>query len=170
MTSPFEELEYLAEFLPEEGESVLVTRRRGELVCESYQEPRDNSEPRLEGISDSTQYGRLLHARTRMSTSYWPIVGVAVLVAYWSCLAVHLITGLGWSGWYLDVGICLVTACAVFMLVHLQNWKRFEVDVLPAIHQVLADSDMDRYELLTALQQHRELRPLVWYLSRWSGN
>ena len=36
MNNPYEDLEYLAEFLPEEGESVIVTRRRGQLVCESY--------------------------------------------------------------------------------------------------------------------------------------
>jgi hypothetical protein len=36
MFTPFEELEHLAEYLPDEGESVLITRKDGELVCTEW--------------------------------------------------------------------------------------------------------------------------------------
>ena len=55
MNSPFEELEYLADYLPDEGEAVIVVRKDGELVCEAFQR-----EKYQEGITDPEFYGRLI--------------------------------------------------------------------------------------------------------------
>ena len=67
MNNPYEDLEYLAEFLPEEGESVIVTRRRGQLVCESYFETHATP-PAQAGLIDREFYGRLTTIETSLQT------------------------------------------------------------------------------------------------------
>ena len=63
MSTPFEELEYLSDYLPEEGESVIVTRRAGELVCESGPGGRYG-----DGLLDPELYGRLVQWNLRLSS------------------------------------------------------------------------------------------------------
>ncbi|MBT5020721.1 MAG: hypothetical protein HON04_18470, partial [Planctomicrobium sp.] len=61
MFSPFEELEYLAEYLPEEGEMVLLTRESGDLVCKPWKE-----NDLREGISETHLYGFLVQANDQL--------------------------------------------------------------------------------------------------------
>ena len=61
MFTPFEELEYVAEYLPEEGESVLISRKDGELVCQPWR-----TEGLRDGIEEAPLYGLLVQA--------WPVV------------------------------------------------------------------------------------------------
>src|SRR5579872_7257162 len=103
MTTPFEDLEYLADYLPDEGEAVIVARRGGELICE----PLRQDSPQERAL-DAELYGRLVQANERLNAvGALPIWGAALL-CFSLCVAVHKFTGIGWSGWYIDLGIALL--------------------------------------------------------------
>lgn len=188
MKSPFEELEYLVDYLPDEGEAVVVSRRRGELVCESYREekpqpvvtpsipvpapiastPSTPAKIKLPGITDAALYGRLLQANERLKGCVWTYVWPWVLGVYWVCVACHWLTDSGISGWYLDLGIGLIISIGALAWIQYQQWKLFHMEILPVIERQLAERETNKYMLLAQMKQHPELKLLVTVLSRWT--
>ena len=92
MSTPFEELEYLADFLPEEGESVIVSRNHGELVCENFQKERP-----LDEMASPEFYGHLVHANERLNSLVARPVWISTLAWFWVCVLIHKVFGLGWG-------------------------------------------------------------------------
>jgi len=162
MFTPFEELEYLAEYLPEEGESVVVTRRHGELVCEAGQ--RDCQR---QALLDSALYGRLVQANERLTaTGVFPTCS-SVLLAFWGCAAVHKLGGVGWQGWYLDLGILLAIFFGCLAWVRARQSRLFHQEIRPMLTWQLRKSRTDAFALLGEVRRHPELRTLMNELWRW---
>ena len=162
MFTPFEELEYLAEYLPDEGETVLVTRRGGELVCEPYQ--RDAAKP---VISDTAFYGRLVQANERLAAAAMLPVCSTVLLTFGACVAVHKLTGIGWNGWFLDVGLTLVAFVACGVWIRIRRVRLFQTAIRGMLSRQLRITRGNSYTLLGEMRPHPELTTLAKELYRW---
>jgi hypothetical protein len=155
MGTPFEELEYLSDFLPDEGESLVVSRRGGELVCQPLE--RDGGR---EGVSDGELYGRLVLANERLA-------GLAA-VPVWSCLgacfalcaAFHELTGIGWSGWYVDAAIAFFSALGCSTWIAHRRRRLYRKSIGPMLEAQFRNRDLNRFALVGSIRQHSELRTL----------
>lgn len=161
MASPFEELEYLVDYLPAEGEAVLVRRRGGELVCEAYQRearPGPPLEPEL--------YGRLVQANERLAACAIVPIWTCLLVLFWSCVAVHYVARLDWHGWVYDA--ILATTLLPICVVWIRRRQRtvFRKQVWPMFDWQVRRRGVDRYAVLGLMRQHNELNTLANELSR----
>ncbi|NOX55680.1 MAG: hypothetical protein GXP27_14820 [Planctomycetes bacterium] len=162
MFTPFEELEYLAEYLPEEGESVIVTRRHGELVCEPY-----HQEEKKPVLADPALLGRLIQANERLkAVAAIPLVA-SLLLAYCGCVAVHYVIGIGWSGWSIDVGVILLVGLACWNWIRARQSRLFRLVIRPMLTWQLRKNHGDAYTLLAEARSRPELRVLVNELWRW---
>jgi hypothetical protein len=123
MFSPFEELEYLADYLPEEGETVLISREAGELVCQPWLQ-----EDFRDGIDDSRLYGRLVQANERLHNAGAMPIWVTLMGLVWLAILLHGAIGLGWSHWYVVPGLGLPALFGCF------HWIRFPAaSTVPAV-------------------------------------
>ncbi len=167
MNSPFEDLEYLADFLPEEGESVIVSRRRGQLVCESYSEPTPFS-PAPTGRIDRELFGRMTTMNTRLRNLQIGPILVTLLSCYWLCVIMHRFFALGWAGWYLDLGLALLMGVSCYLYVQFRQRKYFLEMVCPLMKQLMMDHQLEKYSLIAYLAQHRNLSTLACAFTRWT--
>jgi hypothetical protein len=167
MLNRFEELEYLADYIPDEGEAVVVTRRNGELICEPARgDVREVSEPPSISL-DPQLYGRLVQANERLNAvGAWPIFA-SVTVWFWSCVAVHVLSGLGWHAWFLHVGLALPVAFGCHLWIRRRQERLFRTEIRPIVARLLHERDVDRYVVLGAMRQRPELRTLLDDMARW---
>jgi hypothetical protein len=165
--NPYEDLEYLAEFLPEEGESVIVTRRRGQLVCETFFESMPQTASQT-GLVDRELYGRLATLDAKMRVLWQTPVVMTVLATYWACVTLHRGLGLGWNGWYLDVGLMLIAGVACLRFIQRRQRRYFLTQVCPALQKWMIDYQIDKYSLIAWLTTHRNLVTLRHALTRWT--
>ncbi len=161
MSTPFEELEYLADFLPDEGESVLVSRSQGELVCENFQKDRS-----LDEMASPEFYGHLVHANERLNSLVARPVWIGTLVWFWVCVLIHKSFDLGWGGWYLDLGLGLVAMAASYAAIRLRQDHYFKQEVRPTLNRQMYGSNLSKYALVGVIRQRPELRTLLNTLSR----
>lgn len=161
MSSPFEELEYLSDYLPEEGEAVIVSRRGGELICEALP-----AESNRDLLADSEFYGRMVFANERLvSQGAFPI-WTCVLGCFWICVGLHLTFGLGWNGWYFDAGVALSLLLVCFLWIRRRQTTLFYREIRPMLSVQLRRRMADRYSVIGSMRQHPELRTLLDVLSR----
>jgi hypothetical protein len=163
MHTPFEDLEYLADFLPEEGEAVVVTRRHGELVCRPLQE-----ESFREGVTDAELYGRLVLANERLNACGTIPLWIGALVALVLCLAYHEFTGIGWEGWYVDASIAFFAGLGAFTWIGMSRRRIFERDIRPMLEDQVRRRGINRYALIGSIRQHAEMRTLLDDIARWT--
>ncbi len=161
MSTPFEELEYLADFLPDEGESVIVSRSQGELVCENFQKDRA-----LDEMASPDFYGHLVHANERLKSLVARPIWISTLVWFWVCVLIHKIFKLGWSDWYLDLGLGLVAMAASYAAIRLRQDRYFKQEVRPTLNRQMYGSNLSKYALVGVIRQRPELRTLLDTLSR----
>ena len=166
MTTPFEELEYLAEYLPDEGEAVVVRRQFGELICEAYQ--RERSDRSRDSMGDPELYGRLVHANERLNAQGTLPLWATILLLFWGCVAIHQTFNLGWSGWFYDFGLSLVAGVLCYLWIRKRQREYFDDQVQSMLTWQLKRREIDRYALIGLIRQHAELRTLLDQLSRTS--
>jgi hypothetical protein len=161
MNTPFEDLEYLADYLPDEGESVVLTRRDGELVCQSV---AASSAP--EGISDAELYGRLVLSNERL-------VALA-LVPVWSCLlgglavggALFHFSGLGLEAWYVALGLAALASLVGSSWTVVRRRKLFQRAIRPMLENQMRRRRCSPFLMIGAVRQHPELACLLTELVR----
>ncbi len=164
MFTPFEELEYLAEYLPEEGESVIVSRRHGELVCEPFVR-EDVTSRRL--LDDPVLTGRLIQANERLrSVSVFPVVASA-FVTYLAAVVLAEVVGVGWSGWYWYLGLVGAGLVGTAAWVRRRRCRLFRSLIRPMLTWQLKRHHADAYALLAEVRGQPELRALADELWRW---
>lgn len=156
MFSPYEELEYLADYLPDEGESVVVTRRGGELVCEPHQPIG-----RIDALADPEFYGRLVHANERLTSLGSRPMWTTAIGLFWGCVFVHLGLGLGWQYWFVDVGLTLAAAVGCFRWIRRRQRQYYREKIQPSLEGEMVWRSIDRYVLMGALRQRGELRAML---------
>lgn len=162
MLSPFEELEYLSDYLPDEGESVVVSRRAGELVCEPYE-----TDSLREGIADARLYGVLVQANERLNSLGALPIWCTVIGFLWACAALALSGWLQWNHWYLipSVGLILLPACIGW--IRFRQHRLFLREILPMLDGMMRVRRIDPYAFLGAVRQHEEMRTLLDEMIHW---
>jgi hypothetical protein len=162
MLTPFEELEYLAEFIPDEGESVMISRQGGELHCEPVGDDDFRS-----GVEDVELYGRLVQANERLNaqgsvplwTTAFALVAVAILI--------YRIVGLGWSEWYLFPALGLAALFGCFHWIRARQRRLFDLTIRPMLQREAMARHVTLYALMAGVRQHAEFRTLLDELVRW---
>lgn len=161
MSTPFEELEQLADFLPEEGESLVVSRRDGELVCQPVY-----AESYRDGIADAELYGRLVLANERLNglnaVPFWS----CFLAAVGLCLALFEWTEFGWNQWYLSVAVGAIAVLSGSTWAAYRRRKFYREGVRSMLDSQMRRRHLSRYALVGAIRQHPELSTLLDELSR----
>lgn len=164
MFTPFEELEYLSEYLPEEGECVLVTRQDGELHCTEWHGDRLR-----DGIDDASLYGLLVQCNealnARATLPLWA-TGVGV---FWLLTVAFVVGGLGWDRWFLVPGAGLTGLWMCFLWIRLRQRWTFQSQLLPRIQAAVRARQIDVSSLLAGMRQHAELRTLLDQFAQSQG-
>jgi hypothetical protein len=165
MFSPFEELEHLAEHLPDEGECLLISRRDGELVYEPFR--RDDLR---DGVDEANLYGRLVQANERLNSLGTFPIWVSALFFVTCSVVGHATFGNSWPVWYWYMLPLLgvFTLCGCF---HWIRWRQeivFQTELLPSLRVELRRRKIDAFSLISGVQQHPELRTLLQELVRWA--
>ncbi|WP_092053970.1 hypothetical protein [Planctomicrobium piriforme] len=163
MFSPFEELEYLADYLPEEGEAVLITRESGELVCKPYA-----ANDLRDGVDDAELYGLLVQSNERLNRRGLLPLWLAATVIFFSAIILHGILGLSWHRWYLIPGVTILTLYGSLFWIRVRRNRLFRSEILPVIMRELGRRRIRPYSLLAGVRQHGELRTLMDELIRWT--
>lgn len=167
MNNPYEDLEYLAEFLPEEGESVVISRRRGQLVCESYFEPMSGYTPQ-QSLVDRELYGRLAVVNARLQAQWQTPALITALLFYWLSVASYRLAGLNWSAWQHGLGLAIVMAFACYVYVQWSTRRYFVSQVCPQLQKWMSEHQLDKYTLIAWLTMHRNLSALRRALTYWT--
>lgn len=163
MFSPYEELEYIADYLPEEGETVLVSRESGELVCK----PWGRGDLR-DGIDDAELYGFLVKSNEQLSIVGSLPLWAGVLSLVWLAIFVHGIVGLGWEQWFLVPGISFLTMYGCFQWIRQRQAAHFRAKVLPMLMKELEQRRIPYLALVAGVRQHGELRTLLDEMVRFT--
>lgn len=163
MFSPYEELEYLADYLPDEGEVVLVTRESGELVCKPW-----NQNDLRDGIADTPLYGFLVQSNERLEAAKGTPIWVCSVGLVWLSILFHGALGLGWNYWFLVPGTMFLTAFGCRQWIHYRQQKYFQKAVLPRLQEELRRRRIPFYSLLAGIRQHEEFRTLLDEIVHWS--
>lgn len=163
MFSPYEELEYLSDYLPEEGEKILITRQSGELVCRPV-----GADDLRDGIDDSDLYGQLVQANERLHTAGTFPLWATLMSIVWLAILLHGVAGLGWKHWFVVPGLALPMLYGGFHWIRYRQLLCFRNEVLPSLRQELSIRSISRYSLIAGVRQHGELRTLLDELVRWS--
>lgn len=156
MSTPFEELEYLSEYLPDEGESVLISRKDGELVCQAA-----GADGLRDGIDEAELYGLLVECNERLSMRAAQPLWVTSLVTFSGLVVLFTLGGLGWSSWFVIPGAILLGLWICYAWIRMRQLRLFTRDLRPRIDAALADRHISRHSLIAGLRQHVELRTLL---------
>lgn len=162
MLSPFEELEYLSDYLPEEGEAVIVSRSAGELRCEPFQ-----TESLREGISDPRLYGVLVQGNERLNALGALPIWTSLISFFWLCAGLGISGWLTWQQWFFVPGVALVLLPACIAWIRARQQRLFTREILPLLEGVMRAHRMDPHAFLGAVRQHPEMRTLLDELIRW---
>jgi hypothetical protein len=239
MATPFEELEYLADQLPEEGESIIVTRMYGELVCQQYVEetvlrrssnhnqagnfnqtngnpapanqnsgstpnPQSGGTPGLsshfpgaqtggsifrvdragshqtsntgphvkpvktDGVSDQQTYGQLLQIRERMDQIFWNNLWPWSIFIYWSCVLCNYTLDGTKNPWLIYSGVIIIGTALAMSWARYRLWKYFQHHAYPILREIVCSGPYDKFQLITAMKQHPELKSVVKALCQWT--
>jgi len=163
MNTPFEDLEYLADYLPDEGEAMLVSRRDGELVCEPFAQ-----ETGREGIADPEFYGRLIQASERLSMQSTLPLWVCLIGCFWGCVALHMLTGIGWVGAFFDIGLVMMALMGGYCWIRYRHQNMFRQEIRPMLEREIRRRSLQKYAVIGAIRQHPEMRSLMDELSLWT--
>ncbi|HTI50974.1 MAG TPA: hypothetical protein VL475_08485 [Planctomycetaceae bacterium] len=161
MNTPFEDLELLADFLPDEGESVMVSRRDGELVCEPL-----HDEGFRNGIADAELYGRLVLANEQLSSLNAVPFWTCLLAGFGTCVAFFELTNVGWNGWYVGLGVAALAALTGSFWAMQRRRRYFQTRLRGMIENQIRRRHLSRCMLIGAIRQHPELSILLDELSR----
>ncbi|MEZ6067310.1 MAG: hypothetical protein R3B90_16765 [Planctomycetaceae bacterium] len=165
MLTPYEELEYLAEHLPGEGEVLVVTRQEGELHCQALQR---NS--LREGIEEVELYGRLVQANERLNArGTFPLWAAALGTAAFA-LTVFPLFDLGWGQWFLLPAFGMFALFLGFYWIRSRQRQLFEREIRPMLLRELMVRNITPHELMAAVRQHPEFRTLLDELVNWEPN
>jgi hypothetical protein len=165
VNTPYEELEYVAEFLPEEGEAIVLVRRNGDLVCEPFQ--KDQIRPALSNQVEF--FGHLVQANERLwALAVYPVWCCAALFLL-TCILVHKLTWIGWSGWYWDVGIGLLTIGICYIWIRFRRSRYFHNQLQPMLVQHMRRCSIEKYSLIGDVRKEAKLKSLMAEMWRWEA-
>jgi len=154
--SPFEELEYLAEYLPDEGESVLISRKDGELVCQAC-----GAEGLRDGIDDAELYGLLVECNERLSMRAAHPLWVCCFVTFAGLVAIFTVGGLSWSSWFLVPGAVFLSLWVCYSWIRSRQMQLFMRELRSRVAAALEERSIETHALIAGMRQHPELRTLL---------
>lgn len=163
MFSPFEEIELLADSLPDEGETLLVTRHDGQLVCKPV--PKDSMR---EGIENSELYGFLVKSNERLHDQGLLPMWASSISYVWAAILVFAYFQLQWAHWYLLPALAFPLLCGTFVWIRVRQQNYFLRQIVPALVRELNAREIHPNSLIAGVRQHSELRTLLDELIRWN--
>lgn len=177
MRTPYEELEYLANYLPDEGESVVVTRRSGDLIVErpsaleermrQSQPPELDTEPSEGAEIDNREFdGRLIQADARLRRLATMPTWVIAITSFWLCSAMHLILA-STLAWTLSAGVVIAAFPAIAFWVRVRRSRLFRSEIRAMLAWQLRRCRLDRFATMSKMQGRPELRHLLSEMTRW---
>lgn len=174
--SPYEEIETIADFLPEEGQSITLTRRKGQLVVDDVtQKNRQQdalTQERLrqakQRVAEETLFGHLVQANERLQNFSIKNFLFAILLTY--ATSMGLSWYLGWESMNAGVvvGVTLTILAGFVLNERNEVKKRFVYQVCPELDRVLTERNIDKFHLLGMMKNHKDLAPLARAISRWT--
>jgi len=156
MATPFEELEYLSDYLPDEGESVLISRKDGELVCQACP-----SEGLRDGIDEAELYGLLVECNERLSMRAAQPLWFTGFATFAFLTGVFTLGGLGWSSWFLVPGAVFIALWVCYSWIRRRQLQLFARELRPQILIAIEDRNIETHALIAGMRQHVELRTLL---------
>lgn len=156
MSTPFEELEYLSEYLPDEGESVLISRKDGELVCQAC-----GAEGLRDGIDEAELYGLLVECNERLSMRAAQPLWATSLLTFSGLVALFTAGGLSWSSWFVVPGAIFLALWVCYSWIRTRQLRLFTRELRPRIDAAIVDRNITLHSLIAGLRQHVELRTLL---------
>ena len=156
MFTPFEELEHLAEYLPDEGESVLITRKDGELVCTEW-----SSGELRDGIDEAALYGLLVQCNEALNARATLPLWATGVGTCWTLAALIVSGGLNWDRWYVVPGLAMSALWLCFAWIRYRQRRLFTEHIRPRIAAAVYERGLDLCSLLAGIRQHAELRTLL---------
>ena len=156
MATPFEELEYLSEYLPDEGESVLISRKDGELVCLNCA-----ADGMRDGVAEAELYGLLIECNERLSMRAAQPLWVTSFVTFAGLVLLFTVGGLGWSSWFVVPGAVFLSLWICYGWIRARQMRLFIRELRPRIEIALDERAIDTHALIAGLRQHAELRTLL---------
>ncbi|MCA9055976.1 MAG: hypothetical protein KDA75_19220 [Planctomycetaceae bacterium] len=162
MLTPYEELEFLADYIPDEGEAIVVMRQDGELRCEPVQQDDFRA-----GIDDAELYGRLVQANERLNAQGSVPLWTAAFVLMLTGIVLYRWLGLGWGEWYLLPAVGLLALFACFHWIRSRQSQLFDAEVRPMLIRESMVRQVSIYGLIAGIRQHAEFRTLLDELVRW---
>jgi hypothetical protein len=156
VSTPFEELEYLSEYLPDEGESVLISRKDGELVCQAC-----GAEGLRDGVDEAELYGLLVECNERLSLRAAQPLWVITFVTFTGLVALFTVGGLGWSSWFMAPGTIFAALWVCSSWIRSRQLRLFHSELRPRIAAALSERSIEMHALVAGMRQHAELRTLL---------
>lgn len=156
MSTPFEELEYLSEYLPDEGESVLISRKDGELVCQAC-----GAGGLRDGVEEAELYGLLVECNERLSMRAAQPLWVMTSATFALLVAIFTIGGLSWSSWFVVPGTIFLALWGCSTWIRIRQLRLFHSELRPRIATALSDRNIETHALVAGMRQHVELRTLL---------
>ena len=156
MSSPYEDFEQIADFLPSEGRAVILFRENGELHVEPYTERIE------EGATfDEMTMGALLVANTKLNNvgtnAVWGF-GIGLLVVLGVCWKAF---GIGSAYWWLDVALGLGAFFVYSRWVEVEESVVFRREVLPLLRDIQQMHRLNDHALLAVLSTYDDLKDLA---------
>ncbi len=175
--TPYEEIESLADLLPDEGEKVTISRQHGELIVEATTAQKQQFDQAIvqerlliakQRVAEETLLGHLIEANERLQSYSLKSFLFTVITAYASCLLVNYYSNFSTFTWAVDIGIALFFLAGYLLNERSELKKRFVYQVCPPLDKVLMERNIDKYQLLGIMKSHADLTPLARAISRWT--
>jgi hypothetical protein len=175
--TPYEEIETIADFLPDEGKTVTLTRRKGQLIVEDASLHQKQQQDLMiqermlaakQRVAEETLFGHLVQASERLQHYSIKSFLFTLLAIYSVSVGVHYY--MGWSAVNIPVvvGMALVFVSGYLLNERAELKKRFIYHVCPELDRVLTDRNIDKYQLLGIMRNNRDLAMLARAISRWT--
>lgn len=180
MRSPYEELEYLANYLPDEGESVVVTRRSGDLVVErpssleerghqreqSFESDRDAASIVAYEIENREFDGRLIQASARLRQLSAAPIWVTMIAAFWLGVTLHFFVP-AQVAWTVTAGVIMAAIPVAISWIRVRRSRLFRSEIRAMLAWQLRRCRLERFTTMSKMCGRPELRHLLAEMTRW---
>ncbi len=174
--TPYEEIESIADFLPDEGKSVTLTRRKGQLVVEDLSSRRQhqddvNRERQLaakQKLAEETLIGHLVQSKERLQHASLRTPVVFLVMTYAICVGLHMYYGWSAINFPVVLSVIFFSGLAYWCNEQREVKRRFIYQVCPELDRVLTERNVDKFQLLGILKRDPEMAPLTRAISRWT--
>ncbi len=101
-----------------------------------------------EGIADPEFYGRLIQASERLSMQSTLPLWVCLISCFWGCVALHVITGIGWAGAFFDIGLVMMALMGGYCWIRYRHQNMFRQEIRPMLEREIRRRSLQKYAVI----------------------